>query len=113
FEKVPGEGWAFEAIAPAVRLQLTGPDATVRLALSAEYEIGRGEAPDEVEARLIAGYRGRLNIAGNLVVGHARGTDEGTEVGYAIGVRPAKETRVVLGAEAQGNFRGAHFHEVL
>ena len=113
FEKAPGEGWAFEAIAPAVRLQLTRPDSSLRLAVSAEYEFGRGEAPDELEGRLIVGYRGAVNIAANLVFGHARGSGEGTDVGYAIGVRPARETRVVVGAEAQGNFRGPDAHEVL
>jgi hypothetical protein len=113
FEKGPGEGWAFEAIAPAVRLQLTRPDHALRAALSGEYEIGRGEAPDNVEGRLIVGYLGRFNVTGNLVVSRLRGTGEGTQVGYAVGVRPAAERKVVLGAEAQGNFRGEHGHEVL
>jgi hypothetical protein len=112
FEKEPDGDWSFAEIAPAVRLQLTPPGRRVNLALSGEYEFGRGEVPDHVEGRFIVGYRGRLNLAGNLVVGHVRG-GEGTEVGYAVGVRSAREDGIALGAEAQGNFHGAHFHEVL
>ena len=116
FVKVPEESLRYEAIAPAVRFALTSPfsDAPLKLGVAAEYEIARGDAPDQFESRLIAAYRtSDVNFTANLIAGKARGEGQQWEWGYAAGFRPYPERRLGVGIEALGTLNGPSSHELL
>jgi hypothetical protein len=116
FAKAPGESLRYEAIAPALRVNLNSPmsDAPLRLGVAAEYEIARGDEPDTFESRLIAAYRtSDVNFTVNLVAGRARGEGEEWEWGYAAGLRPYPERRLGVGIEALGSLSGPSTHEIL
>jgi hypothetical protein len=116
FAKEPGESLRYEAIAPAVRVNLNSPmsDAPLRLGLAAEYEIARGDEPDNMEGRVIAAYRTTdVNFTVNLIAGKAREEDADWEWGYAAGFRPYPERRLGVGIEALGTLNGPSSHEVL
>ncbi len=111
-EKAAHEDWSWEAVAPSLRIRL-GEVGPLRLALSGEYEIGHGHASDHLEGRAILAYRRGVNVTVDAVVGRSRQPHATTQVGYAVGVRPAGEHAVVVGLEAQGTLRGETGHEVL
>jgi len=105
-----GEQWSYEATAPELRVSLTSPHsrAALRAALSAEYEIGHGEAPDRVAGTgVLAVYAGSSNLSFNLTA--AREQEEGARTGwsYAVGFRPNLERRVDLGFELHGALNDA------
>lgn len=111
----PGEGWRYEATAPAVHLLLSDPAAHhgTRVGLSAEYEIARdaGE-PDKVEVRLsVQRPAGNWTLAGNLVAEKPEG--ERAELGYALGARHALAERWTGTLEARGSFEHGDDHELL
>jgi len=114
-----GEDWSYEATAPELRVSLTSPHSRgpLRAALSAEYEIGHGEAPDRVAGTgVLAVYAGSSNLSFNLTA--AREREEGARTGwsYAVGFRPSLERRVDLGFELHGALNDAaeeQGHELL
>jgi hypothetical protein len=111
----PGEGWGYEATAPAVHLLLSDPAKHhgTRVGLSAEYEIARDrEAPDNVVVRLsVQRQVGAWNWAGNLSAEKA--DNNKAEGGYAFGVRHALSTQWTGTLEAHGYFGHAADTEVL
>jgi hypothetical protein len=114
--KAPGESLRYEAIAPALRLSLNSAmsDSPLRLGVAAEYEIARGDEPDNFESRLIAAYRTtEVNFTVNLIAGKLRGEGEEWEWGYAAGLRPYPERRLGVGIEALGTLNGPSSHELL
>jgi hypothetical protein len=116
FAKAPGESLRYEAIAPALRVSFNSPfsDAPLKLGLSAEYEIARGDAADRFETRLIGAYRTTdINLTANLIAEKVRGGDEGWGWGYAVGLRPQPERRLGVGIEALGTLNGPSSHELL
>jgi hypothetical protein len=116
FAKAPGESLRYEAIAPALRVNLNSPmsDSPLRLGLGAEYEIARGEEPDNMEGRLIAAYRTTdVNFTVNLIAERVREDGAEWEWGYAAGFRPQPERRLGVGIEALGTLSGPSSHEVL
>jgi len=116
FAKEPGESLRYESIAPALRVNFNSPmsDAPLKLGLSAEYEIARGDEADRFETRLIGAYRTTdVNLTANLIAEKARGEDEEWEWGYAAGLRPYPERRLGVGIEALGTLNGPSSHELL
>ena len=106
FAKANGESsFQYEAIAPALRLQLTERDSAspVDVGLSVEYEIGAEDAPDAIEGRLILEKRvDRVKVSVNGIARRIRSIE--TEFGYAVGARFEVNEALGVGAEAQGSF---------
>jgi hypothetical protein len=116
FAKAPGDSLRYEAIAPALRVSFNSAmsDSPLRLGLSAEYEIARGDEADRFETRLIGAYRTTdINLTANLIAEKARGADEDWGWGYAVGLRPYPERRLGVGIEALGTLNGPSSHELL
>jgi hypothetical protein len=112
--KEPGESLRYEAIAPAVHIQLTPEDskAAWKFALAAEYEIARHTDENNFAARLIAAHdMGEGAMIINVGGDHSKA--EGTHASYAIGFRPAMEARVSWGIEAQGRMERGDEHELI
>jgi hypothetical protein len=113
-EKEPGQSLRYEAIAPAVHIQLTPEEskAAWKFALAAEYEIARHTDENNFAARLIAARdMGKGMLVVNIGGEHSRA--EGTQATYAVGFRPALDVRVGWGIEAQGHIEHGQQHEVL
>lgn len=94
FDDVDGEGWHYEAVAPAVHVLLTDPHKHegLKVGLSAEYEFGHGEGADTIEARLSAeNARGRLLWAGNLIRRRSRTTRPGLPSRWDFAARSVLE----------------------
>jgi hypothetical protein len=107
FDDVDGEGWHYEAVAPAVHVLLTDPHKHegLKVGLSAEYEFGHGEGADTIEARLSAeNTHGRLLWAGNLIA--EKESHDSTRFAFAMGVRGHVSTQTALGLEAQHDVDG-------
>ncbi len=101
----------YEAVAPAVHIQLTSSSAW-NLAASAEYEIARHSAENTVAARLIGARSiGEGQLVINVGGDHSRA--DGTHAGYAIGYRPEMEARTSWGVEAQGRLERGEQHELI
>ena len=112
--KEPGESLRYEAIAPALHIQLTPEDskAAWKFALAAEYEIARHTDENNFTARLVAAH----DIGEGLMiinVGGDHSKAEGTHASYAVGFRPAMEALVTWGIEAQGHIERGEEHEVI
>ncbi len=110
----PGESLRYEAIAPAVHVQLTPPESSApwRLALAAEYEIARHSEENSLGARLIMArsFSDALFIAN---IGGDHSQVERTHAFYALGFRPHLDVQYGWGIEAQGRFQRGQRHEVL
>jgi hypothetical protein len=109
-----GGEWRYESTAPAVRVLLPG-SGSLRFGVGFEYEIAAEEGGhDHVEGRLIASHRrGDRVLVLNFLATRARGEDEETGLGYAVGLRPAVGRRLSWGLEAEGSLRGDSRHELL
>jgi hypothetical protein len=111
----PGEGWRYEATAPAVHVLLSDPEAHhgTRVGLSAEYEIASdSEEPDNLAVRLsVQRPVGGWTLAGNLLAEKPQG--ERTDLGYALGARHALAERWTGTLEARGSFEHAEESELL
>ncbi len=113
-EKQPGESLRYEAIAPAVHIQLTPPDSSAawKFGAAAEYELARRSEENAFAARLIAARAfGDAMLIINVGGDHSRA--EGTHAGYAIGFRPSLESAFGWGLEAQGRLEHGQQHELL
>ena len=102
------DSFEYEAIAPAVHLQLTDhrSPSPVHVGFSAEYEIGDGEAEDAFEVRLILERDSEHSkLTANFIGEHVAGED--TEYGYAAGWRFGSGETVAVGLEAQGSFESS------
>jgi hypothetical protein len=113
-EKEPGESLRYQAIAPAVHIQLTPSEsqASWKFAMAAEYEIARHRDENAAAARFIAA---RTFGDGMLVInlGGDHSPANGTHAGYAVGFRPALESALGWGIEAQGELEHGQQHELL
>ena len=111
----PGEGWRYEATAPAIHVLLSDPGQHdgVKVGLSAEYEIARErDEPDNVEVRLSVQSRARSwTWAANLVAVKSEGED--LDLGYAFGARHPLSARWSGTIEARGAFERAEDAELL
>jgi hypothetical protein len=111
----PGEGWRYEATAPAVHVLLSDPAAHhgTRVGLSAEYEIAKdSDEADNLAVRLsVQKPAGAWTLAGNLIADHP--DRERTQFGYAIGARRGLAERWTGTLEARGSFEHAEESELL
>jgi hypothetical protein len=109
--RLPGESLTYEAIAPAIHVQL----ATSRLwsfAAAAEYELARHRDQNSVAGRFIAARSiGEGSLVINIGADHSRA--EGTHAGYAVGFRPEIEAHTSWGIEAQGRLERGDEHQLL
>jgi hypothetical protein len=108
-DKMAGDHWAFEAIAPSVHLLLTDPEKHegYKLGVSAEYEIAarRGD-PDNAEVRLSLEHGDDENKwTANLIASKEQGSD--ADVGAALGFRREIREGIALGVEGQSSFQRA------
>lgn len=108
-EKLAGEGWNYEATAPAVRVLLTDPEKHhgLKVGIGAEYEIAReSDAPDNAEIRLsLENGSDATKWAGNLIYAHEQGGD--SDVGAALGFRHEIGSGWAMGMEGQSSVRRA------
>jgi len=112
--RLPRQALNYEAIAPAAHYQLTPPESEAlwKLAVAAEYELARHSDENSLAARLIAARSiGEGALVVNVSADHSRA--EGTHAGYAVGFRPAMETRNAWGIEAQGRLERSDAHHVI
>jgi hypothetical protein len=111
----PGEGWRYEATAPAVHVLLTDPAAHhgTRVGLSAEYEIAKdSDESDNLAVRLsVQKPAGAWTLAGNLIAEKPQGERAG--LGYAFGARHALTGQLTGTLEARGSFEHADESELL
>jgi hypothetical protein len=94
-EKQPGDSLRYQAIAPAVHIQLTPEDskAAWKFAAAAEYEIARHTDENNFAARLIAARDvGEGMLVVNIGGEHSRAF--GTQAAYAVGFRPTLDIRI-------------------
>jgi hypothetical protein len=114
-EKPAGDGWRYEATAPAVHVLLTDPHRHdgLKVGLSAEYEIAaHADDADNAEVRLaFENSRGGDKWAANLVASREQGGD--SDFGAALGFRRQLRDDFALGVEGQGSFRHAEGSEVV
>ncbi len=113
-EREPGQSLRYEAVAPAVHVQLTSPESSAPwlLAAAAEYELSRHSDQNTFAARLIAA---RTFGDGQLLlnVGGDRTTEAGTHAIYAVGFRPNLDVRVGWAIEAQGRVERGKEHQLI
>ena len=114
FARLPGESLTYEAIAPAVHVQLTPPESSAvwKFAASAEYEVARHSDENSIAARAIAARSiGEGQLVINLGGDHSRA--DGTHAGYAVGFRPNMEAHTSWGIEAQGRLERGEDHQLI
>jgi hypothetical protein len=104
FVREPGESLHYEAVAPAVHVQLTSLGRW-KFAAAAEYEIARHSDENEFDARLIAAHS--IGEEGQLVI------NVGKHARYAVGFRPQMESRTAFGIEAEGRIERGEEHQVI
>lgn len=114
-EKLSGEGWNYEATAPAIHVLLTDPEREdgFKLGLSAEYEIAAEDgAPDNSELRLsLENGDEQTTWGANLIASREQGGD--SDFGASLGVRHRVSEGLVLGMEAESSLRHAEGAQVL
>lgn len=106
-EELAGEGWRYEATAPAVHVLLTDPGKHhgLKVGIGAEYEIAReSDAPDNIELRLsVEKGSDATKWGGNLIYAHEQGGDN--DVGAALGFRHEIQSGWAVGMEGQSSFQ--------
>ncbi len=114
-EKLSGEGWNYEATAPAIHILLTDPEREdgFKLGLSAEYEIAAEDgAPDNSELRLsMENGDEKTKWGANLIASREQGGD--SDFGASLGVRHTVSEGLALGVEAESSFRHSEGAQVL
>jgi hypothetical protein len=114
-EKLAGENWTYEALAPAVHVLLTDPDKHegLKVGLSVEYEIAaKDDGSDNSEMRLsVENGTEQSKWAANLIASKEEGGD--SDVGMALGFRREVREGLALGVEAQSSFRHAQGAQIL
>jgi hypothetical protein len=114
-EKLRGEDWRYEALAPAVHLLLTDPENHhgFKLGVSGEYEIAREHgAPDTLEVRLsLENGFARSKWTANLIAAREQGLD--TTYAAALGFRTQLRPGLALGLETVQNLDRAEGSELL
>lgn len=113
-ERLPGESFHYESIAPAVHVQLTPPESKSvwRFAASAEYEVARHHGDNNAAVTLIA-----TRSIGNAVVIANAGVESqqngGTHAVYAVGYRPELDVPVGWGIEAAGTVQHGESQQMI
>jgi hypothetical protein len=116
FFREPGGTLRYEAVAPAIHLQLSPPEALQGFALgvSGEYEIAGGGSDEgnRLEARAIVerslpSFKAAVNLIGSRLEG------EDPVWGYAMGFRREFSPKIAAGIEAQGEFQEDSAHQIL
>ena len=106
FAKDPGASLKYDAVAPALHLQLTDHDADfpIKVGASAEYEIARAPGANRFEGRMVfeQAFDG-AKLAVNAIAEHEEGL--ATRLGYAAAFRHEFGEHVGMGVESQGFFR--------
>ena len=114
-EKLAGQGWGYEATAPAIHVLLTDPGKHegFKAGISAEYEVAAAKGGrDNVEVRLtLENSMEEYKWAGNLIASRERGG--GNEFAAALGFRHGVRSGLALGAEGQRSLRRADGAQLL
>jgi hypothetical protein len=114
-EKLRGQDWNYEAIAPAVHLQLTDPSKhdEWQVGIGVEYEFAAEKnTADSADVRLsFEKENGAAKWGANLIAHHEQGN--AIDYGAAVGFREQVRKGIAIGAEAQSSFRHAAGSELL
>ena len=114
-EKLSGEGWKYEATAPAIHILLTDPEREdgFKLGLSAEYEIAAEDgAPNNSELRLsMENGDEKTKWGANLIASREQGGD--SDFGASLGLRHTVAEGFALGVEAESSLRHAEGAQLL
>lgn len=114
-EKPRGEGWTYEATAPAIHVLLSDPARHhgLRVGLSAEYEIAaQSDAPDNAELRLsLEDALPGGTWAANLIASREQGG--ASDMGLGLGFRRELRPGLSLGLEGQSSLQHAEGAQLL
>lgn len=114
-EKLPGESFRYEAIAPSVHIQLTPAESKSvwRFGASAEYELARQRGEDNLAVTLIASRPiGDAVVIVNAGAEHQRAGGT-THAVYAVGFRPQLDVPVSWGVEAAGRLHRGESQQLI